>query len=319
MGEACALTLSAGECLAVPTGGALPQNADAMVMLEDTERLGAATVAVLKPAAPGRHVIFAGDDVRRGEAVLPMGRRLMARDIGTLAAMGIAKPLVVKRPRVAILSTGDELVPPAETPRLGQMRDVNGPMLAAMCASVGAQARFFGIVPDDESALTDAVRTAAQQADLVLLSGGSSVGARDAAEQVFGGLGTVLFHGLAMKPGKPTIAASIGGIPVLGLPGHPVAAYFVFQLLVRPLLNRMQGAAETPLTETATLSLAIPSNHGREEYVPVRLMDGQAVPMMTKSGLISTLARADGYVRIPRDCEGLGRGDRVTVYRWEAI
>ena len=315
MGQAASLALKAGECAYVPTGGEVPKGADAMVMLEYAEDFGGGTIAIQKPAAPGAHMIFRGDDVTPGKPVLPAGRRLLPKDVGALAAMGVSSVSVRKKPHVAIISTGDELVPP-ETAKLdaGQIRDVNSPMLCAAVNAAGGEAVFCGIVGDNAALLSAALKAALKDADMVLISGGSSVGAKDAAAQVLGELGELLFHGLALKPGKPTMAADVGGVPVFGLPGHPVAAYFVFHLLVRPLLCSLLGGSAKELQTAAVCAAAIPSNNGREECVPVRLSGGQAVPIMVKSGLITTLSAADGFICIPRDAEGVSQGESVTVY-----
>lgn len=319
MGSGAPFSLESGRCVAVPTGGELPAGADAMVMVEDTENFGDGVIAIERPTAPGRHIVFIGDDVHAGDVQLARGVRVREKDIGVLAALGYATVSVRKKPRVTVISTGDELVCVQETPTRAQVRDVNGPMLTAQCAGFGGEAVYAGIVRDDAAALQKAIGDAARDSDIVLLSGGSSVGVRDMAAERIGSLGTVLFHGLSVKPGKPTMCGDIGGTPVFGLPGHPVAAFFICQLLVRPVLMHMLGACTRPSTETARLTQAIPSNHGREEYVAVRLIDGYASPVMGKSGLISTLANADGYVRIPRDTEGLGKDEQVTVVRWEDV
>ena len=315
MGQAALLSLSAGECAYVPTGGEVPRGADAMVMLEYAEDFGGGTIAVQKPSAPGAHMIFRGDDVCPSKTVIPAGRRLLPKDAGALAAMGVSSVSVLKRPRVAVISTGDELVPP-ETARLGagQMRDVNAPMLCAAVKAAGGEAVSCGIVPDDAEKLSKALAEALKCADVVLISGGSSVGAKDAAAQVLSETGELLFHGLALKPGKPTMAADAHGVPVFGLPGHPVAAYFVFHLLVRPLLCAMQGLESEAAPLSTVCAAAVPSNNGREECVPVRMENGEAVPIMVKSGLITTLSAADGFIRIPRDAEGVSKGGRVAVY-----
>lgn len=318
MGALPAFSLSCGECAGVPTGGGLPRGADAVVMMEYTEHFGC-LIAMEKPAAPGQGVVFAGDDVKKGSLVLPKGTRLTGRDVGALAALGHQEATVVSKPRVAVLSTGDELVSPGIQPLPGQIRDVNGPMLAALCAEAGAKAHRPPIIRDQAALLTDALQQAASCSDLILLSGGSSVGQRDEAAGVISELGTLLFHGLAVKPGKPTMAGQIGHVPVIGLPGHPVAAYMLFRLMALPFLYKMQGRRLTVITEKAVLIENIPSNHGREEYMPVRLKDGIAQPAAGKSGLIMTLAGTDGYIRIERDAEGLQKGDSVTVYRWETM
>ncbi len=314
MGESPAFRLEAGCCAAVPTGGALPAGADAMVMIENTEDFGDGTIAVYQPSAPGAHVIYRGDDVVPGRVLLRAGTRLLPKDVGALAALGVTEAEVYRKPRVAVLSTGNELVTPSAVPAMGQVRDVNGPALCALCAQAGAEAVHASIVPDDEALLTQAVRENAAQADMVLLSGSSSVGEKDAAAKALSALGEVLFHGVAAKPGKPTLAADVGGVPVFGLPGHPVAAHFMFLALVRPLLYAIQGQPDAPeTTVTATLTRAVPSNHGREEFVPVALQGGEAVPFANKSGLITTLCAAQGYIRVPRQSEGFDAGAQVTV------
>lgn len=313
MGERADFTVGGGTCGTVWTGGALPRGADAAVMLEETERFPGGLVAVESTTAPGRHVVFCGDDARKGQTLLPKGTRLSARDIGLLAAFGFARVSVLDRPRVHVVSTGDELVDPAETPTGAQVRDVNGSMLAAACEAAGAQARFLGRVPDDEDRLLDAMRKACDGCDLLLLSGGSSAGAKDAAVRCLNQLGRMFFHGLALKPGKPAFAGEIGDTLVIGLPGHPAAAYLVFHALVRPALATLSGETLRERMTSATLTQAVPSNHGREELLLVRLEGGQAQPVPTKSGLVRPLTQADGYVKIPRDTEGLAKGARVDV------
>ena len=317
MGTGAGASLSPGCCVAVPTGGAVPPGADAVVMCEYTESYGDGTLAVTKPAAPGENMVYRGDDVSPGQPLLPAGHRLTPQDIGALAALGVTQVSVCRRPLVGILSTGDELVPPEVCPENGQVRDVNTPMLRALCLEAGAQVRTFGIIPDDEAALTAAVKEAAEQCDLVLLSGGSSVGEKDAACRVIGALGSVLFHGIAMKPGKPTIAGSIGGRPVFGLPGHPVAAFFVARLFVLPLIARLMGHAPRRIALSAVLTESVSANHGRAQYTGVSLerRDGVlcAVPIRSKSGLITALTGADGYLCIPRDTEGFPAGAPVEI------
>ncbi len=313
MGERTSVSLSAGECAAVWTGGEMPQGADAMVMLEFVQLLPGGLIAVETSAVPGGHVVFRGDDVRAGDLLLPAGKRLGARDIGLLAALGVTNVLIAAQPRVKLLSTGDELIDCDKTPLGGQIRDVNGAMLLAACKEAGADAYFCGIVPDEEEVLLAAMRKASQDCDLLLISGGSSAGAKDAVSRCLDKLGSVLFHGLALKPGKPTLAGQTEHTLVIGLPGHPAAAYLVLHALVRPLLAAMAGEAPMEHTVQALLSQAAPSNHGREELLPVRLCEGFAEPVSFKSGLIAPLTRSDGYIRIPRDTEGLAKGAPVDV------
>ena len=314
MGERAQCSVQQGTCAAVWTGGELPQGADAMVMLEEAQTIPGGMIAAEAAVSPGRQIVFRGDDVRAGEIALPAGRRIHAREIGLLAALGMSRLEVCARPRVKILSTGDELVCPDTQPKDGQLRDANGWMLLSACLEAGADAELCGIVPDDEAALRDAIARASTGCDLLLLSGASSAGAKDSAPRCLAALGEVAFHGLALKPGKPTFAGKIGRTLVIGLPGHPAAAYLVFHALVQPLLASLTGELQAKRTVTAVLAQSAPSNHGREELLPVRLLaEGGAEPIAFKSGLITPLCRADGYIRIPRDTEGLPKGATVEV------
>lgn len=318
MGQGADLTLNAGECCAVPTGGAIPRGADCAVMVEYTENYGDGTIGIAKPGAPGQNMIFRGDDVFPGKRVLEKGRLLSAQDIGALAAIGRAEVPVTRRLRVGVISTGDELVPPDTVPGAGQVRDVNAPMLCAMLKAFGAESVSYGIVKDNEALLSEKVHKAVSECDAVLLSGGSSVGVKDASCRIIESMGQLLLHGIAMKPGKPTIMGmTADGKPVVGLPGHPVAAYFVTKLFVLPLLARLEGRKSNNYTVTAKLTESVGANHGRAQYGCVRLerRDGEllAHPVRSKSGLITTLAGADGFFCIDRDCEGLPKDAEIQV------
>ena len=317
MGEGVDYPLNPGECVAVPTGGAVPQGADSVVMLEYTEAYGDGTIGISKPAAPGMNLIFRGDDVYPGKVILQKGRALSSADIGALAAIGRVQIPVVKKLTVGVISTGDELVPPEALPGPGQVRDVNSPMLEAMLTAFGCAVINYGIVIDDEALLSETVKRALWECDAVLLSGGSSVGVKDAACRIIESLGQLLLHGIAIKPGKPTILGKAGAKPLVGLPGHPVAAYFITKLFVLPLLGRLSGRDMTAYTVTAKVTESISANHGRAQYHCCRLTrkDGAlyAQPIRGKSGLITTLAGADGYFCIDRDCEGLPQGAEVQV------
>lgn len=317
MGEAATEEIASSCCCAVPTGGAVPNGADSVVMIEYTEDFGDGTVGILKPAAPGQNMIFRGDDVYPGKLILSKGRMLTAGDIGALSAVGRTKVQVKLPLRVGVISTGDELVPPDDKPAAGQVRDVNGPMIGAMLSSFGALPVFYGNIVDDEALIESAVKKALHECDAVLISGGSSVGVKDAACRIIESVGTLLLHGIAVKPGKPTIMGKSGAKPIVGLPGHPVAAYFVTELFVLPLLSRLSGRKTESYTVKARLKESVGSNHGREEYLGCRIVreaDGlKAVPIRSKSGLITSLAGADGYFCIGRDCEGLPCGAEVEV------
>ena len=317
MGQGAEFQLNAEECVAVPTGGAVPRGADSVVMVEYTEDYGDGTIGISKSAAPGQNMIFRGDDVYPGKVILQKGRVLSAQDIGALAAIGRVQVPVVKRLTVGVISTGDELVPPEVTPGPGQVRDVNSPMLEAMLRAFGVEVINYGIVIDDEELLSRKVTQAVAECDAVLLSGGSSVGVKDAACRIIESMGSLLLHGIAIKPGKPTILGKAGARPLVGLPGHPVAAYFITRLFVLPLLSRLMGRRQETYTTTAKLTESVSANHGRAQYHCCRLerKDGElyAYPIRGKSGLITTLAGADGYFCIPRDCEGLPQYAEIQV------
>ena len=317
MGQGAAFSLNPEECVAVPTGGAVPEGADSVVMVEYTEDYGDGTVGITKSTAPGQNMIFRGDDVYPGKVVLQEGRVLSSQDIGALAAIGRVQVPVRKKLTVGVISTGDELVPPEEMPKAGQVRDVNSPMLEAMLTVFGVNVINYGIVIDNEALLSEKVHKAVSECDAVLLSGGSSVGVKDAACRIIESMGELLLHGIAIKPGKPTILGKAGCKPLVGLPGHPVAAYFITKLFVLPLLARLMGKKQESYTTSAKVTESIGANHGRAQYQCCRLerRDGQlyATPIRGKSGLITTLAGADGYFCIDRDCEGLPKDAEIQV------
>lgn len=336
MGQAASLAIDSGACTIVHTGGMIPPGADAVVMVEHTERvqpprpLAAAaghppsafphTIEVLRPLAPGQNVIQVGEDVRQGEIVLAAGRRLRPADLGGLLAVGITQVKVAQPPRVAILSQGDEVVPPTQTPGPGQIRDINSYTLAALTRRAGAEPILMGVAPDQLGALSALARQAFAQADVVVISAGSSVSVRDMTAEVVATLGQpgILVHGLSVRPGKPTILAVCDGKPVFGLPGNPVSAMVIFDLVVAPTLRLLQGEEEPPRRIVmARLARPIASVTGREDYVPVRLEqrgnERWAAPVFGKSNLIYTLLQADGTVRVALDSNGIGEAEWVEV------
>ena len=320
MGKTAGLELGPGYCAAVATGGMLPPGADGVVMVEYTEMLGGETVSMSRPVAPGENVIRKGEDVAAGQEVLPAGCRLRPQEIGLLAALGFLEVEVAPRLKVGIVSTGNELVPPQEKPGPGQVRDVNSYTLFGQVLSAGGQPSLYGIIPDDQARLAETVRQALSENDLLLLSGGSSVGARDLTLQVLEDLGSggVLFHGISLRPGKPTLAVAAGQGLAFGLPGHPVSAMVVFDLLVRPLLEEGGYGEESPAPALeATLTRNLASAAGREDHVRVRLkrrgQEWLAEPVLGKAGLLSSMVKADGVVVIPLEAEGFNAGSRVMV------
>lgn len=323
MGEVASQPASAGQALEITTGGMLPPGANAVVMQEHTERVNNSSIEVMKAVAPGENVIFRGEDFATGTEVLPRGRKLRPQDIGVLAAIGQKQILVYRKPRVAIISTGDEIVSIDQTPSSGKIRDINAPALYAAILENGAIPWYLGIVPDKRDELYEKCIDAIKNAEVLLVSGGSSVGSRDFTASVFQSIpdSQLLIHGVSVSPGKPTILARCGTKALWGLPGHPVSSLIVFWLFIRPLLQRISGVEPSPVfphVVQARLSRNVPSAQGREDYVRVQLLQSEngliAVPVFGKSGLISNLARADGVIRIELNTEGLDKDTLVDAY-----
>jgi molybdopterin molybdotransferase len=320
MGAAPEARVGAGETLRIATGGMLPHGADAVVMWEHSRESGG-VLEVHRPVAPGEHVVTVGEDVREGETVLTAGHVLRPADIGLLAGIGVTAVAVTRRPRVAIISTGDELVGADETPGPGQIRNVNQYSLGAWVRHLGCEPLLLGRVRDDADEILALVRRGVAEAELVLISGGSSAGVRDLTSAVVANLGEpgLLFHGVAVRPGKPTVVGAHRGVPVFGLPGHPISAMVIFLVLVRPLLERLLGVppGEGGLQVLARLSDNLPSQAGREDYYQVTLRPGaggmEAVPVFRKSGLVTAMVRGRGMVRVAPEREGLEAGELVEV------
>jgi len=316
MGTPSGLTVGPAGCVYIPTGGTLPEGADAVVMVENTEELGD-EVLVKRPVAHGENIIFYNDDFARGEVVLTSGRRLSAQDIGVRAAAGCMDVPVVKKPRVGIISTGNELIPVNEKPVPGQVRDVNTHVIASVVTDLGCVPVPYGIIRDERESLSAAIRRAVDECDMILLSGGSSKDDRDMVAALIGELGEVLIHGVAIAPGKPTIIGRCKNIPVIGLPGHPASAFIVLVAIGRHLITTMTGDTTTPIRSLqATLKENIPSSRGREDYIRVAVQDGVATPLFGKSGLLNTLVQSTGIVRVPAQSEGLETGTPVEVILW---
>ncbi|HOT03254.1 MAG TPA: molybdopterin molybdotransferase MoeA [Methanolinea sp.] len=316
MGQAPVLSLKTGECAYIPTGGELPDGADAVVMIEHCERIDD-QVLVKRPVAPGENLIRKGEDFARDMMVLPGGRRLTPPEIGVLAAVGCHTVPVCTRPSIGVISTGNELIPVREIPTGSQIRDSNSAMIGAYLQRSGCCATLYGVIPDDRQSLQRALERALSQNDAVILSGGSSKDDRDLCADIIGDLGEVLVHGVAIAPGKPTIIGKCRGKPVLGLPGHPASALVVLDRIGRPLLAAMAGEVMRPAcTRSAQLAQNIPSVRGREDYVRVRLEGDRAYPLFGKSGLLNTLVQSDGLIRIPAGREGLEEGETIEVIMW---
>ena len=310
-----------GETVRIATGGMLPPGSDAVLMVEHTDSMGGEGIEVYRPVAPGENVIWADEDIRMGAEIYMANHLLRPQDIGYLAAMGELRLNVFVPLRVGIISTGDEIAPVDVRPAPGQVRDVNSYSLYGQALLWGGEPVLYGAVRDDMSLLSEVLTRACEETDMVLISGGSSVGARDHTSEAIERMGApgLLWHGLAAKPGKPTLGGIVGQKPVFGMPGHPAAALIAFDLMVAPLLkfgsyHRIQPGAP-PLRATISRSLA--SASGREEYFRVRLRRGEggrwADPVLGKSGLLKPMVEADGLIRIPLESEGIAAGAEVDV------
>ena len=341
MGEATTLKVASGEAIKIATGGMLPENADAVVMVEDTDyemteqQMSPTTppggsdfqndilIEVTRAVAPGDNIVRIGEDVRKEQIILQKGHQLRPQDIGALAGVGILEVAVYRQPTVALIPTGDEIIPPTETPKPGQIRDINSYSLAGLVQqTVGIPIRF-DLVPDNHTALQTSVREALEKSDVVLISGGSSVGTRDVTLDVIADVdgAQILAHGVSIRPGKPVIVAVVGNKYLFGMPGNPVSAMVVLERFVKPLLQWLSGLQQPQWivrSVNAKLSTNFSSDPGREDYVRVKLVETEdgliAEPVLGKSALISIMVKADGAVKIPIGVEGLEAGEEVTVF-----
>jgi molybdopterin molybdotransferase len=321
MGVRPDFSIEPGEAARIATGGMLPEGADSVIMVEHTDALDDTTIEAYRSVAPGQHVIEKGEDIRHTEPALMKGTRIRPQESGLLAACGRTEISVFRRPVVGIISTGDEVVAVDRVPGEGQIRDINTHTLSGQVLAAGGVPVVFGIVRDNRDDLMGKCRRALETTDMVMISGGSSVGARDFTVEVLGALPDtgILVHGISISPGKPTILARSGGKAFWGLPGHAVSAMVVFAVVVRPFLDRLCGLSETArrFPVQAVLSRNLASAQGRVDYVRVRLKEAEgqimAEPILGKSGLINTMVKADGLIAIGIDTEGLEQGAVVRV------
>jgi molybdopterin molybdotransferase len=324
MGKEATQLLGAGEAIRISTGGMMPPESDAVVMVEYTDETDAGLVEIHRSVSPWQNVIQIGDDIKKSELVFQRGRRLRAHDLGALTGVGISSVLVYLRPRIALISTGDEIVDADTDPMPGQVRNINQHSLAGLIEGCGGELRDWGVIRDDKHQLIRAIGEALQWSDLVLLSGGSSMGAKDIALEAILSFpdSEFIFHGISVSPGKPTIFAKACGKPIMGLPGYPVSALVIFDLFAAPVLRKIGGEEVTGINQfaktlRATLRTNIASQVGREDYVRVTLeRDSErwlATPLPSKSGAIFTLVKADGMVRIDLNQDGLEQGEEVEV------
>lgn len=321
MGATDPVAVGVSQAAVAYTGGMLARGADAVVMVEHTQQVDATTIEIVRAVAPGENCVQVGEDVHAGEELLAPGRRLRPQDIGGLMALGITSLEVARQPVVAIMSSGDEVVPPDRDPELGQIRDINSYTCQALVRRAGGEPRLLGIAPDRREAMEALARDGLRQADMLILSAGSSVSSRDMTAEVIASLGEpgILLHGVSIHPGKPTILALAGQTPVFGLPGNPVSAMVLFELMVAPTIKRMLGQTEADAYShvAARLTHRVASAPGREDYVQARLevRDGElwAEPVFGKSNLIFTMVKASGMIHIPLDRSGIEAGETATV------
>jgi putative molybdopterin biosynthesis protein len=319
-GTAPQLPVTAGTATPIATGGPLPRGADAVVMVEHSELAGEHAVDIRRAVAPGQFVSYAGSDIARGEVLLRAGTVIGSREIGMLAASGIARVQVVRKPRVAVISTGDELVQPGETLRPAAIYDTNGAIVTAAVAENGGEASFLGAYPDDEAALDKIIREALQHYDMVVMSGGTSKGEGDVCHRIVARLGGpgIVAHGVALKPGKPLCLAVCDGKPVVILPGFPTSAMFTFHDMIVPVLRRLAGLPPRADAQVAAkVPVRIASEMGRAEFVMVSLVDSDdgliAYPSGKGSGAITSFAQADGFLRIDALADQMAAGTATEV------
>jgi molybdopterin molybdotransferase len=328
MGSTAKVGLSVGEAALIHTGGMIPPDADAVVQIEHTQIVESKDadqlpfeIEVFRPVAVGQNLLMVGEDVQEGSEVLPAGHYMRAQDIGGLLALGITEIQVCTTPTVAIIATGDEIVEPTEVIKLGQVRDINSYTIASLVSQNGGAPKICGVINDEFDSLQVAARTALHSHDMLVITAGSSVSVRDMTVQTIDSLGDpgVLLHGVATRPGKPTVLGVVEGKPILGLPGNPVSAMVQFLILGVPAIFRLQGATTTPRRGSvrARVNCNVPSASGREDYVPTRLIETSeglvAEPVFGKSNLIYTLVKAAGLLKIPINRNGFEAGEWVEV------
>lgn len=317
MGEKAEGKIKEGQCIKISTGGMLPEGADSVVMAENTDNSFGDICLVYKSVSPFENVNRKGDDIKEESLVFSKGRKITSKEIGVLAALGINNIKAFRRPEVGIISTGDEIISVDAPLSFGKIRDINSHILSALMIENGCKCTSYGIVRDEYNEILSVMKKAVNENDIVLISGGSSAGARDMTVDIISKLGEVYLHGIAMKPGKPTIVGKIDGKAVFGLPGHPTAGYFVALRLVKTLVDMMLCRKDSTRKIKAKMLCSISSNHGREEILCVKLTDEGAMPVYGKSGVISLLAESDGYIIIDRNCEGLKENDEAEIYLFQ--
>jgi len=320
MGQHTDLTINMGEAAYVPTGGMIPKGADAVIMIEHAEKLDDFSLMIYKPLSSGENIVFRGDDIKEGELLIEKGKKLNPQDIGVLAAIGTSKIRVYKKPKFYIISTGDEIIDIEEKLEMGKIRDINAYTLHTLIGKIGGEVVGKSIVKDNFAHLKEEVENALDVSDVVIISGGSSVGAKDFTQDVinsFDGKG-VFIHGVSIKPGKPTIIGEANGKAIFGLPGHPVSSIVVFKAFVEYFVRSLFDIKDKVLKTRAILDFNLHSSPGKETYQMVKLEERNgkmyAEPVFGKSGMITLLSKSNGYIIIKEHEEGLNKGEERDVY-----
>lgn len=320
MGESTLLNVNSGEAVYVPTGGMLPSGSDAVVMIEYTDKLDETTLMVSSPVSQGENITYIGDDLANGELLIKKGARITPYDIGLLVGLGTTTVAVFDRPKVAVISTGDEILDPSQDSAVGQVFDMNGYALSALVQELGGTVVLKSIVKDEFDALRQCMEQCLEKADIILISGGSSVGVRDYTKLLIESFdeSRLLIHGLAIKPGKPTLLGTVGEKVVFGLPGHPVSALVVFEELVKSYFDQLRECSQRKVTISARLTGNVHGAPGRDTFQMVGLEkrdnEWYAEPIYAKSGMMSLLAHSSGYFIIPMHKEGYKQDECVEVY-----
>lgn len=320
MGQLTEIEIKSGQAAYIPTGGMIPKGANAVVMIENTEKMDEESLLVYSAVSEGQNIVYSGDDIEKGQSVLEKGRRINAEVVGALAALGINQVQVYKKLRFTIISTGDEIIPIDKELTPGKIRDINSYALQILVERIGGQVVHKSIVRDNYDLLQAEVQSAVKDSDIVLISGGSSVGTRDYTDKVINSLGGrgVLAHGVSIKPGKPTIIGDHYGKLLIGLPGHPVSSIIVFKSLIESALKERLGDDSIEASIMAKMDSNFPASPGRETYQMVSLRreeDGyHGVPTHGKSGMITLLSDSHGYIVIERHEEGVEKGQMRKVF-----
>lgn len=311
-----------GQCYYVPTGGMLPKGSDSVIMVEYTEKLDDTTILTSKSSSPGENVIEIGEDIKKGEIVIKKGTKLRAYEIGVLASLGYYEVEVFVKPKIGIISTGDEVVHPSQDISLGQIRDINSYLLNSLAKDVGCEPIMYGLIKDEYQLLKNTLEKAIHECDIVLVSGGSSVGKKDNTVKVIEDLedGILLVHGISVKPGKPTIIGKSKGKIIFGLPGHPLACAVIFQVMVKYYIEKITAHKEKVYPIICKFKFNYHKAKGREEYLPVVIEEKNeeffAQPVFGKSGLITSFSKAYGFIKIDRNEEGIKESQIVKVYKF---